>query len=196
MARAKKNRPGHRRAGLPCETSRAPKAWPLQRASARPPILFLSRSSRSDPSKLFCLRSVTRPPSPVPHSCRKASLALRPASTLREGLDANRQEPVAQMQMDGICDAHREFCGHLFILVNQCLTRACERLRRHNPPLQNAPTEGQSELHYGENIARICCSSATTRRSRHTDCDPIEESQEKGGLPKPRHCDSPAITPI
>jgi hypothetical protein len=39
---AKKNRPGHRRAGLPCETSRAPKAWPLQRASARPPILFLS----------------------------------------------------------------------------------------------------------------------------------------------------------
>ena len=41
------------RAGLPCETSRAPKAWPLTAGSARPPILFLSLSP--------CLRSLVSP---------------------------------------------------------------------------------------------------------------------------------------
>ena len=62
------------RAGLPCETSRTPKAWPIRWALARPPILFLSR---------WCRRSgslkISRAPvfltllatAPQPRRCRE-----------------------------------------------------------------------------------------------------------------------------
>jgi len=42
LALAKKNRPGRCRAGLPCETSRAPKALPLTAGWLAPPSIFLS----------------------------------------------------------------------------------------------------------------------------------------------------------
>ena len=90
------------RAGLPCETSRAPKAWPFLRASTRPPNLFQkplsSEFARFPLSSLPSLKK-TRPPSPVPRLCCQASPAPRLASTLREGVDADRGETVAQMQM-------------------------------------------------------------------------------------------------
>ena len=94
----KKNRPGQCRAGLPCETSRALKAWPLTAGFGSPPHRIPEPSAELRQVPSF-RPVVTWPPSPVPrlNLCRKASPVPREASTARQVLARKTTSTVAQI---------------------------------------------------------------------------------------------------
>ena len=152
--RRKKNRPGRCRAGLPCETSRAPKAWPfIAGFGSPPPSCCLDFFGAPDPSKLRRVRSgEVGPPAPSPVCDKRLARAVRSFNFAPKPLCKSLP------QCCGNTKARRGFFW-FSLYINMLLVTARGlggRFRRAIPP------SAEQKWRFGPaNFVVPCCSSAT-----------------------------------